>query len=201
MPFVKWLLLALLVVSCGLTERKGRGDDGNQVAGGAVGGVAGGAAGDRNGLDLAGEGGRAVDGTAGTDGATDFAGAAGQPSPDPADPLGPLSPSTAVCDGYLSAWRLRSSEQSSDVPGACYQCLGNQPACFDAWNTLMEGQYACFLRNCLCDPVNQDCASFDYPADACACFGSCLPEAPHPARQGWLDYMTCEVENCSAACQ
>lgn len=123
-------------------------------------------------------------------------GAAGQP-----DPSDPLDSNHATCDGYLSAWQKRSAEQTSGDAGACYQCLGNQAACFEAWNAVTEGQRSCFLRNCMCDPVKEDCASFEYPADTCACFGSCLPEAPHPSRQRWLDYMKCELESCSSACQ
>ena len=210
MRALKHTLLALLLVSCGQTKGNPRpsANYGNAAGESAVDDTAGGAAphpggNDAGGNDLTGADGAMAgraNGVGGAESAPASAGMGGQSAPDAIDPLDSPGPNVAVCDAYLAAWRLRSTQESGDA-GPCYQCMGNQPACFEAVEVITEGQRSCFARHCLCDPVSEDCAVFPYPTDVCACFASCLPVAPHPARQSWLDYMTCEVESCADACR
>jgi hypothetical protein len=197
-----WLLVVTLG-ACGLMDHDGK-PSGHDDSGGAPHDPAvtagrssdsePGAAGANPAMRSAGGAAGSMD-TMDSDGGTD-AGGADQTDQGPA-----TDPNAALCTEYLSFWRLRSEQESSSESGACYQCLGNNPACFSAHDTITEGQHACILRHCLCDPVREDCVTFDYPADECSCYAGCLPVPPNPAWQNWVRYMSCEVERCADACR
>lgn len=181
----------LLVASCGLITRNERpssndGGAGEPETGAAAG--SGGAIGHGNG---GGEASRSVTGSGGS-GDSSESGAAGAE----ASSTDPLAGNSAICSGYVTAWRTREAEQASGET-ACLECLGYRPSCFASRDAVTDGQHACFRRHCLCDPADPSC---DAPTDACACFGSCLPDPPSPVRQSWLDYMACELESCADVC-
>jgi len=116
-----------------------------------------------------------------------------------ADPLDSPGPNVAVCDAYLAAWRLRSAQESGDA-GPCYSA-GQPTRLFRGRGGDHGGPTLLLCAPLLVRPVSEDCAVFPYPTDVCACFASYLPVAPHPARQSWLDYMTCGVESCADTCR
>jgi hypothetical protein len=192
---VKWaaLGLGLLALSCGLITRNERpsadDDDDGAVAGN--GGAAGQARGGHAGQVLTGDGGTEGLSDGGTAGLSD-GGVTGAPSPI-TDPLVGMG---AICDGYVSAWRTREAQRDSEET-ACFACLGYQESCYAFRDAITEGQDACFRRHCLCASTEASC---DGLADSCSCFGSCLPDPPSALRQSWLDYMRCEIENCTDAC-